>query len=190
MAHQFADGHRVVRLLHDYLAVGTRRLGHLQVGELRNELRDRIVEFESTFLVERHQRRAGHGLGHRVDAEDRVPGHGGAARDVLLAEGAEVRDLAVPRNDGHDAGEFPSVDESLHGGVQFREAFGAHADFGGVDDREIAFAGVDSNGQAQSDGQRQCPAGECVDQPVPIHGSPPVTRMAPRRCHSSQDTVP
>ena len=122
MAHQFADGHRVVRVLDDGLSVGTRCLGHLQVGELGDVLRHRIVEREPAFLVERHQCDARDGLGHRVDAENRVLGHGHAVRDVLFAVRLEVRDLAVPGNDGDDAGKYAPVDESLHRGTQFAES--------------------------------------------------------------------
>ena len=71
--HQLADGGRVCRRLENRRAVRGRAAIHLQVRELRDVLREGIGGAPFPFLVQHHHRDAGDRLGHRVDAEDRVP---------------------------------------------------------------------------------------------------------------------
>lgn len=149
-------------------SLGTWRLGHLEAREFGDVLLDRIVEPESAFLVEGRQGYAGDGLGHRVDAKDRVLRHGSSRCNVLFALGLEVRDLALPGAQGDDAGEFAVVHPRPHGGAEFAETRGAHSDgcrFGGV---EVSVVGLGD------EGERKC-AGEKLfddDWPSSIHEYP------------------
>ena len=102
--HQLAHRHRVIRRDLRDRAVLRIHFRDLEVRELGNVLRHRIVELPLAFLEQHHHRDAGDRLGHRVDAEDRVLLHRRAALQVALAGGLELHDLAVLRDHRDDAG--------------------------------------------------------------------------------------
>ena len=90
-----------------------RRIGgaadqHLRRGEAGQVARQRILQRELAFLHQHHHRDRGHRLGHRVDAEDRVPAHRFAPCEVAMAIGLPVHEAAVARHQG-DATEVAVV---------------------------------------------------------------------------------
>ena len=121
MGQQVLDGHRPGRR---HALAGF--VQHRHAGELRNELRDRVVERDRAFLDENHHRDAGERLGHRVDAEDVVRLEGVAGGGVAHAGRLPVDDLPAPGDQGHHTGQPPVVDVGPHGGTDAGEAFGGH----------------------------------------------------------------
>ena len=83
---------------------------HFPLGQLRQELRDGIGDEELAVLHEHHRRHRGERLGHGVEAEDGVLGHRLAGRLVAHAEGLEVDDLALARDERHRAGDLAGLD--------------------------------------------------------------------------------
>ena len=70
----------------------------------------RVVELKPAFLVEHHERDARHGLGHRVEAHDRVPLVRALAIHVAEPADVEERFFAAPGNQAHRAGELAFLD--------------------------------------------------------------------------------
>jgi hypothetical protein len=101
---------------------------HLEVGEFRNVLRDRIARLPLSFVVQHHHRHAGDRLGHRVDAGDRVQLHRRLLLEILEAVGLVLHDLALARHQRDDAGEVLLIDQALHGLVHPVEAARGKAD--------------------------------------------------------------
>ena len=130
VADQFADGHLVIGIDDHRLPLRPVAGGHLQPFEFGNEFADGVVEREGALVVERHQRNAGDGLGHGVDAEDRVRGHRRILVPALLAGACEMHELAVPRHERHRADEFALVDHRLHERADLVEPRLAQADVG------------------------------------------------------------
>jgi hypothetical protein len=137
MRHQLAHRHRMVRRdLRDRAGLRI-HFRDLEVRELGNVLRHRIVELPLPFLEQHHHRHAGDRLRHRVDAEDRVLLHRRGALQVALAGGFELHDLAVPRHHRHDAGQLVLVDQRLHLALQPAEPLRRHADAFGSGARKV-----------------------------------------------------
>ena len=76
--------------------------------------RHRIGEEQLPFLEQHHDRDAGHGLGHRGDAEDRIGLHRRLLLDVLEADRVQIDGLPFARDERDDAADFLAIDESLH----------------------------------------------------------------------------
>ena len=108
VAHQLPHRHRL-RLRH--FAV---RCGHLEAGELGDVLGHRVVERPLALLPEHHHGHAHDRLGHRREAKDRVAGDRLLRRQILDAVRVEVDDLAVPRDERRDTGEFAVVHQRAH----------------------------------------------------------------------------
>ena len=141
VAHQLAHGHRMIGVLNHGHAVGPILLRDLEIRELGNELRHRVVEREATLVVVGHQRDTDDRLRHRVDAEDRVLRDRDPVLDVLLAVGVEEDDLALARDHRDDAGEFAVVDHAVHRLGELLEAGRVHADIGRLGLLEVTLAG-------------------------------------------------
>ena len=71
---------------------------------------NRVVQLKQTAFPELHQRHRGDRLGHRVDAEERVVGHGAPAFDVHVAERGETGKFAAPRDGELTAGDTLGLD--------------------------------------------------------------------------------
>ena len=91
-------------------------------------LGNRIARLPLPFVVQHHHRYAGHRLGHRVDAGDRVQLHRRLLLEILEAVGLVLHDLALARHKGDDAGEVLLIDQALHGLVHSVEAARGKAD--------------------------------------------------------------
>ena len=83
---------------------------HPQVGELRDEPRDRVGQLQEPALVEHQRGDRGDRLGHRVDAPERVVGHRAVGLQVGPAVVGEQRHPAAPGHRDRPAGEPPVVD--------------------------------------------------------------------------------
>ena len=70
MRHQLAHGHFAIGILEPQFAVRPVADMHLEVGERRNVLRDRVAETPLPFLVKHHQGHPGDRFGHRIESED------------------------------------------------------------------------------------------------------------------------
>jgi hypothetical protein len=110
----------------DGLAVRVDARGDAEIGELRHELADRIVQIPQTPLVQHHHRHAGDRLGLRADAEDGVERHRLTAQRAVT-ERLGVDDATVTGQQGHPAGDLAAVDHGLHVLVELLEPFGAEA---------------------------------------------------------------
>ena len=75
MVEQFAHGGlaRGIGQFHIAFLVITEQ--KLEIGEFGHVFADGVVEFPQALLVQHHQRHAGDGLGHGIDAEQAVRGH-------------------------------------------------------------------------------------------------------------------
>src|SRR6266850_8107481 len=71
---------------------------NFHVLELGYEPGHRLVQAEPAFLNQHHRRDADDGLGHRIDAENRVVAHRYFLFAVLPAEALRIREPAVARN--------------------------------------------------------------------------------------------
>jgi hypothetical protein len=87
---------------------------------------DRVVEPEPALVDEGEGGGRGDGLGHGVDAEDRVGAHGRGRLEVQHAVDA-LGDGAAVAGDEHDGpGELPGLDEGAQGVVDLAEAVVGH----------------------------------------------------------------
>jgi hypothetical protein len=123
VAQQVADLHRA-RLVDEQAVVGQ----HLRRAERRQVLGDRMLQLESTLLVQEHQGRRHDGLGHRIDPEDRVRRQRDAGLLVLEAELLGVDDLPPAADHRADADDTAFGDVRLHHRCDARQAGAAHAD--------------------------------------------------------------
>ena len=98
--------------------------GNLGAAELGQVAGDRVAERELALVVQDHHSDAGHRLGHRVDPEDRIPGHGLPALAIHAAIGLEVDDLAVTRDQSGGPGDLIRIDVLLHPHSDSRQARG------------------------------------------------------------------
>ncbi len=91
------------------------RLGHLQLGQRRQVLRDRIAEQDPPLLHQHHDGRRGHGLGHGCDREHRIGLERLLGCRIAIADRLQVRELAAAR-DGDDAARHAGgLDLAAHG---------------------------------------------------------------------------
>ena len=100
-------------------------LGVRELGQKRGYW---VVQQETTFLEQHHDRRAGDRFAHRVDAYDGVHLHRFAAGDVGLTVRHLLNNLTTARHHGRDAGELFAVDDSLHARVEALQALRRKAD--------------------------------------------------------------
>ena len=132
VSHQFAHRHGAARVLNLRRAIVIFPDDDFHAGKFGNVLRDRIVELPLPLFVQHHHGDAGNGLGHGVDPEDRIFLDSVGLLRVELADGVEVDDLAVARDQCDQACHLLVVDEMFHGGIQAGEALGRDAyGFGG-----------------------------------------------------------
>lgn len=97
---------------------------HVHVGELGQEARDRVGEFESATLVEHHRRDGRDRLGHRVDAKDRVRFDGQAAFDVTQTTMPDMGDRAAARDEHRPARQSAAVHVALQQTIDAVQAGG------------------------------------------------------------------
>ena len=114
VTHQIRHGHRPVRRDQRVASL------HLNVLELGDVVRYRVVKFQLAFINQHERCGRGHGLGHRPDAEDRVGLHRCRRIGGALAVGLEMRDLAVLGDEHHRAGDLAIVHKLLHRRVHRR----------------------------------------------------------------------
>ena len=171
----------MIGLFDDQFAVFHRAGCNLDALELRNELAHRVVQRKAAFVVEGHQGNASDGLGHGVDAKDRVLGHRRASFGVLIAERIEMHQLAAPRHRRYAAGQIAIRDQLPHRRVQLRQPFGTHPNFARLRHRQIT-AVVGSNGRRTNEqDQQRCQAPATKHRQCPIassHAAPPNTQSA------------
>ena len=106
------------------LAAGGR---YLHVLERRKPFGDRVGELECAVFDQDHRGDRGHGLGHRVDPEDRVEPHGIGALGIAHALRAGVDELALA-GDHHDgARDFLLLDLLLEGVGEAAQSRRRHA---------------------------------------------------------------
>ena len=134
VGHQAVDADLVRRLpglvLH-HVAAGE----HACVRERRNPARDRIGELEQALLVELHRGNRHDGLGHRVDAVDRVGGDWQRPLAVALAVAVRIRDLAATRQQHRHARKAPVVDIAIQVCCDALQPAGVEPRFGRFDFR-------------------------------------------------------
>ena len=99
VGEQMLDGHRRIRLAGG-VALGVAAVEDFEIGPAVDGLGHRIVQLKAPFLVEHHQRHAGDGLGHRVEAHHRIALHRRSALHVAQPAGVEEGFLAAA---GHQA---------------------------------------------------------------------------------------
>jgi hypothetical protein len=75
-----------------------------------------IRQVQATLLYERHCGDDGDGFGHRRNAENGIAGHGRAGFAVAIAEGFEIADLSLTRDENNGTGDFLLVDAGLESG--------------------------------------------------------------------------
>ncbi|MCW2704456.1 MAG: hypothetical protein JWQ37_2451 [Blastococcus sp.] len=109
------------------------------LGELRQPLRDGVVELEGAFLVQHHRRDRGDRLGHREDPPAGVLLHRQVALDVAGAVLPDVHEPAVPGDGDEETGQLPVVHPAGQPPVDPLQAAGVDADLRGVRaDRQVA----------------------------------------------------
>ena len=85
----------------------------LRAGESRNEFRDRIGEQNAPFLDHLHNCDRHDRLRHRIDAEDRIMRHHVVGQWRTAAEGLEITDASLARDQGDGARNPPGRDLAL-----------------------------------------------------------------------------
>jgi hypothetical protein len=95
---QVAHGHRPLGVDQTDLPVGG-ALAHAGAAELGQEPLDRVLQRHLPLFVEGEEGHAGHRLGHRVDAPDRVGAHGDGTLAVRQPDGGGVRQRSTPGDD-------------------------------------------------------------------------------------------
>ena len=101
-----AQRDRLLRRAQFRLALGVKAFQHLRVGEIGQQLADRLVQRELALFHELHAGGARDGLGHRGDPEHAVGGHGIVLGQVALAERALINHLIAGRRHRDHAGNF------------------------------------------------------------------------------------
>ena len=97
------------------------------VLELGDELGDGFVQAKPAFFHKHHGGDAHDGLGHRIDAKDRIVVHGDLAFAILPAEIARVHEFAIARDHDYRTGQLADVHCVLQGCVKSCEARRGHA---------------------------------------------------------------
>ncbi len=93
------------------------KLRHLQLCEGRQIVADRVAEHQLPALRQLQHRQGGDGLGHGVDAEDRIQRHGRARLRVLQTERLVHNQAAMAGDQKHHTGNAAEVDfvlQTLH----------------------------------------------------------------------------
>ena len=80
--------------------------------ELGQHLGNRVVKLEAAFLVQHHDGNRRQRLSHRVDPDDGIGVHRGAAGDVGLADRLEVGDLATPHDGSRTSRQLAAIDHA------------------------------------------------------------------------------
>ena len=169
VAHQVLDRHLAL----DRSALHADRLG-LERG---NVLRHGIRQQQATFLVQRQRRHRDERLRHRGDPEDRVRRHRRARRLVTEADGLDVRDPPLARDDDDGARDPPALDVGAQHLRDAREALGGQPHLLGLRGRQIGREG--EAGRQESEDQRE-------DDRSSLHEIPPALRTsAPGAASSS-----
>ena len=92
----------------------------------------RIQQVEARLIHQDHDARHGEGLGHGRYAKDRIGAHGDLGLTILVADGFQARDVAMPRHDGDETGRRAFVDVCFHFGGDSSQPNRVHAGRGGV----------------------------------------------------------
>jgi hypothetical protein len=101
---------------------------NLDVLELGQVTRERVVELEFALLVESEERNARDRLRHREQAEVCVLRHRLLVLDVGHAVAVDVHDLAAARDQSDHTGDAPGVHPSVRDVVEPAEPLARHAD--------------------------------------------------------------
>ena len=112
MDQQVPDGDRA-RKVGDRDPFGSLAHEHLRAGKLGEELGDGVVEQDEAVLEELQHGDGGDGLGHGVDAEDRVGAHGRPGSDILEAHCVAVGELTLAGDEGDRTGKLAALDRGL-----------------------------------------------------------------------------
>jgi hypothetical protein len=146
--HQVAQRDRLPRghLAGDRLALLV-ELGDLHVGELREVLRQRVVDQQLAALMQLQRRERDHRLGHRRDVEDRVLGHRDARRLVAETERLVVGELALAGDRDHAAGNASGLDVGIEALADLAEPLGGEPDFLGLGARQRIAVERDGSGR-------------------------------------------
>ena len=107
--HQMAQRDRLRGGAQFWFAAGVKAFQHLRVGEIGQELADRLVQRKLALLHELHRAGAHDLLGHGGDPEHAVGGHRIVLAEVALAERALVDHLAAGRCHRDHAGNLPGL---------------------------------------------------------------------------------
>ena len=95
----------------------------LHAGKGGNVFADGIVELDLAAIDQHHRRKAGDGLGQRMQRKDRIRRHVDAGIDVALAEPFEIDRLAVALDQDDGAGNLPLRDLVVEKIVDPRKLF-------------------------------------------------------------------
>ncbi len=111
VAHQVLHGDRPLeRREIKLVAIGN---ADLHIGESGDVFRDWIGDQKASLLDQHHRGHGDDGLGHRIDAEDRVVDHGGTA-GPQRADRLAVGDMSMPGDQHRDAGRLLLLDLASH----------------------------------------------------------------------------
>jgi hypothetical protein len=122
--------------------------------------RDGVVEQDTAILDQHHHRDRGEGLGHRVQAEDRVLGHRRARLRIALAERLEIDDLAPPGHQPDRARVAALGDLALHDLGDAGEPRRGEADLLRLRARQPLRQGEPRRGRDRYQQQRDEPGGD------------------------------
>ena len=87
-----------------WFAAGVKTFQHLRVGQIRQQLADRLIQRKLALFDELHAGGARNRLGHGGDPEHAIGGHGIVLAQVALAERALINHLAAGRRHRDHAG--------------------------------------------------------------------------------------
>ncbi len=93
-------------------------------GEFRQVAVHRIVQVERPLFVQHHRGDRGHGLGHGVDPEQGVDGHGSRVVHAQRALGGKVHQFTVPGHQGDGPRNFLGGDVPPDKVIDFPQALG------------------------------------------------------------------
>ena len=100
VGEQVFDGHRRIGFDGD-VALLAAAIEYAEVGPGPDVLGDGVVKLKQPLLVEHHERRTRDRLGHRVEAQNRVPRHRAVAFDIRESRLVEEGFLAPSRDEAH-----------------------------------------------------------------------------------------
>ena len=104
VGHEMTQRDRLLGRAQFWLAAGVKTFQHLRVGEIGQQLADRLVERKLALLDELHAGGARDRLGHGGDPEHAVGGHRIVLGQVALAERALINHLIAGRRHRDHAG--------------------------------------------------------------------------------------